>query len=77
MGRTGCGQQHGIYICGGDGIEGVGRHPRPGHRSSHPFSLVGEMVVDYRYPCTADSLGDAGDVVGAHHADTEHGNTQV
>ena len=77
MRRTGRGEQHRVDVVGGDGVERVVGHPGAGDRGGDLLRLLRQVVVDDGDPCAADPAGDAGDVVGAHHADAQHGNTQI
>ena len=61
----------------GSAIASSGSPTTPGtrHRCRDLLGLLGQVVVHDDNTPVADSVGDAGDVVGTHHAYAEHGNT--
>ena len=70
----GRGQHDGVDVGIGDGVERVADHSGARHRRGDLFGLLGQVVVHHDDTGVADPAGDAGDVVGAHHADAEHGD---
>ena len=75
VGRPGGGQHHGVDVGIGDGVQRVADRACTRHRCGDLFGLLGQVVVHHDDAGVADTAGDPGDVVGAHHADTEHGNS--
>jgi hypothetical protein len=70
-------EQHRVNVVGIDRVERIRGHPGAGDRSRNFCGLLRQIVVDDGDSCAADSARDAGGVVGTHHADAQHGNTQI
>ena len=77
MGRSRGGEHDRVDIRIGDGVERIDDGAAAGDARGDLFGLLGDVVVDDGHPGAGDPAGDAGDVVGAHDADAEDGNTQV
>ena len=75
--RTRRGQHDGVDVGIGDGVQRVADRAAPGTDRGDLLGLLGEVVVDHDDPGACDRFGDAGDVVGAHHADAEDGYAKI
>ena len=73
VGRAGCGQHDSVDVVSCDGVQRVADNPGTRHRGGDLFGLLRQVVVHHDDAGVADPSGDAGDVVGAHHADAQHG----
>ena len=71
VGRARRGQQHRVYVGIGDGVERVGDRPAARDPGRDLLGLLGEVVVDDGDGGALGAPGDALDVVGPHHPDTE------
>jgi hypothetical protein len=61
----------------GDRGQRVADHPAAGHLGGHLLGLLREGVADRDHPDPGDAAVQPGHVVGAHHADAEHGHPQL
>ena len=77
MELPGGGDEDGVDVVVGDRGQRVADHPAAGHGGGDLLGLVGEGVADRDHLRAGDAAVEAGDVVRAHHPDTEHGDPQV
>ncbi len=77
VGRSRGGEHDRIDIRIGDGVERVDDGAAAGDGGGDLLGLLGDVVVDDNHPGAGDSGAQSGDVIGAHHADTQNGYTQV
>ncbi len=78
VGRAWGGQDDGVDTRVGDRVERVADHPAAGGDPGRDLlGLLDEVIVDDGDRGALDALGDACDVVGAHHSDTQDGDAQV
>ncbi len=75
MGRSRGGEHHGVDVRIGDGVEWVDDGAAAGDAGGDLLGLLGDVVVDDSHPGARDSGAQSGDVIGAHHTDTENGYT--
>ena len=76
VGAPRCRQQNRVDLGVVDGGDRVGHHPGPDPRG-HLLGLRRHEVVDHGDGGAPDRGGEQIDVEGAHHAETENGDTQV
>jgi hypothetical protein len=72
----GGGDDDGVDPVVGDRGRRVADHPAAGHADGDLLGLLGEGVAHRGHPRAGDPAVQARHVVGAHHPDAEHGDTQ-